>query len=70
MIQDTIIYIDDSRFCEAQYQGGNELYLVGLNCRDVIVFDVSEKTFLELQRDPSAEKIRQILLTHRWAYAS
>ena len=51
MISDYIVYIDDCRFAEAQLQGGNQLYLVGVDGRDAIVFDVSEATFLALQRE-------------------
>lgn len=68
-MEETIVYIDDCRFTEAHYQGGNELYLVAFDGGDVIVFDVSPKTFDELRRDPSAEKVRQILRTHHWARA-
>lgn len=68
MISDYIVYIDDCRFAEAQLQGGNQLYLVGVDGRDAIVFDVSEVTFLALQRDPSAESIARILQSHHWEY--
>lgn len=68
-MNETIVYIDDCRFTEAHYQGGNELYLVAVDGCDVIVFDVSRETFDELRRDPSAEKVRQILRTHRWVRA-
>lgn len=64
-----VVYIDDCQFVEAQYQPGNELYLVNINGPDVLVFGVSEETFLALQRDPSAESIASILRSHRWSYA-
>lgn len=48
--------------------GGNQLYLVGVDGRDAIVFDVSEATFLDLQRDPSAESTARILQSHHWEY--
>lgn len=68
MITDSVVYIDDCRFAEAQMQYGDQLYLVALSGRDVIVFDVSEETFLALQRDPSADAIAHILKTHHWEY--
>ena len=65
---DPIVYLDDLRFVEAQFQGGNQLYLVGANGKDAIVFDVSEETFRALRRDPSSESISQILNSHHWEF--
>ena len=59
MTIDPIAHIDSSVFAEAEFQIGNELLLV---------FDVSEQEFLNLQGNPSDESVRRILQTHRWKY--
>lgn len=68
MIMDTVIYIDSPLFCEAQYQGGNEIYVCCSKGRDILVYDVSEKTFLKLQKNPTHKTILNILNNHLWKY--
>jgi hypothetical protein len=68
MTIDPIAHIDSPVFAEAEFQIGNELLVFCSDGRKVLVFDVSEQEFLNLQRNPSDESVRRILQTHRWKY--
>ena len=65
---DSIAHIDSSVFAEAECQIGNEWLSFCSDGRKVLVFDVREQEFLNLQRNPSDESVRRILQTHRWKY--
>lgn len=69
MIIDSIVYIEDSPiFCEAQFQYGNEIYIVCSQGRDILVWDVSERTFAQLYMNPTHDMIMKILRTHPKKY--
>ena len=68
MITDTIVYIDSLLYPEAQYQPGDELYVCCTNGKDILVFNVSEKTYNQLYKDASHEHIIEILRSHRYQY--
>lgn len=68
MTIDSIAHIDSSVFAEAEFQIGNEWLIFCSDGRKVLVFDVREQEFLNLQGNPSDESVCRILQTHRWKY--
>ena len=71
MIIDSILSIDSHIYPEVQYQPGDELYVCAFNSsqyKDILVFDVSEHTFLELYKDPTHEKLMEIIKSHHYKF--
>lgn len=64
MITDPHVYIDSHLYPEAEYQGNNELIVFCSDNRQILVLDVSEKTFNNLSAHPEHEVILHILRTH------
>jgi len=65
MIIDNTVEVDSPIYADTEYQPGNELIVWFRNGGGyLLVFDVSEETFLKLQKDPSHERIINILRTH------
>lgn len=66
MIEDNMVEIIDSPlYADTEYQSGNELIVyLRQNRRYLIVFDVSEKTFLKSYNNPTHKVIEEILAAH------
>lgn len=64
MLIDNIVEIDSPIYCEAQYQGCDELVVVLHNGKCFVVPDVSEKEFVKLQKHPTHDTIVAIIKSH------
>lgn len=65
MITDPHVHIDSHLYPEAEYQDENELIVFCSDNRQILVLDVSEKTFNYLYAHPEHEVILRILRTHQ-----
>ena len=65
---DPHLEIDSPYFHTVEYQACNELCVFCADGRHLLVFEVSEKTFRRLCKDPSEEMIRKIISTHPHRY--
>ena len=65
MIIDNTVEIDSPIYADTEYQSENELIVYFRRRKGyIVVYDVSESTFLKLQKDPSHERMQSILRTH------
>ena len=66
MIIDNTVEIDSSIYADTEYQPGDELIVYFRRKKGyIVVYDVSESTFLKLCKNPTHETIAKILLTHK-----
>lgn len=68
MIDTIITGIDSHIFYEAQYTGGNELFLI-TSKGNFIVMDVSDKEFEILYKNPTHEAFLKLLQNHSYSQA-
>lgn len=65
MLDSIITGIDSSIFQEAQYTGGNELYMI-TSKGDLIIFEVDDKEFIRFSKNPTHEACLYLLKNHPW----
>lgn len=65
MIIDCQVYIRSHRFPEAEWEGNGEVLVWTSTGARLLIFGVSEREFLELQRTADHEFIVKLIKTHR-----